>query len=72
MARKYLFPQKLYDLLEYAATSSEYSSSIAWSRGGTAFRIKDQELFLELLPKFFPKQTKYRSFVSGGCGAACI
>lgn len=54
------FPGKLYDLLEYAA-SSGLQSVISWVRNGTALMVHDPDKLVKILPEFFG-QTKYRSF----------
>ena len=57
-----LFPEKLYDLLEYADQVGLASSIISWTNEGKAFEVYDREQLVNtLLPLFFG-QTKYKSF----------
>lgn len=56
------FPYKLYDMLEYIDRSGD-SSAASWSPDGTAFVIRKQDAFMDVVRMFF-KQTKFRSFVS--------
>ena len=48
-----------------ASASSSSSSSITWLPDGTAFIIQNKDVLMrDIMPKFFPQQTKFRSFVS--------
>lgn len=59
------FPYKLYAMLEYSTNSSEFASVVSWTSDGTSFAIRNKDIMLEsVIPLFFEKQSKYRSFVS--------
>ena len=54
-----LFPQKLMGIL--ADPSNQ--EAISWLPNGQAFVIRDSERFEEIvIPKYFPRKTKYGSF----------
>ena len=57
------FPNKLYDLLEYATThDSTCGNLIAWSSNGLSFDIwNPQDFMIELGNKFFPQQASFRA-----------
>lgn len=54
------FQRKLFDLLE----NEEHSSIISWLPEGNAFVIRNKTLLeTSILPKYFYRQSKYRSFI---------
>lgn len=58
------FPQKLHDMLEIASAKGFGSSSnaVSWLHHGRAFKIHDEQTFMNsIVPKYF-RQTKIRSF----------
>lgn len=57
------FPNKLYDLLEYATTHEDICGNlITWSRDGLSFDIwNSQNFMLTLGAKFFPQQASFRA-----------
>ncbi|KAL7526337.1 hypothetical protein ACHAXR_001435, partial [Thalassiosira sp. AJA248-18] len=61
---KVQFPMKLYAMLELADVQGYGSSSnaVAWLPHGRAFRVLDEQSFMESIVPFFFKQTKIRSF----------
>ena len=58
------FPYRLHHILEkISKKSSDKSSIISWSPTGRTFRIHDRDAFKTyILPKYFPKQSQYKSF----------
>lgn len=59
------FPIKLYTMLELAdARGSAWSSGavVAWLPHGRAFRILDEEMFVDAIAPLFFRLTKIRSF----------
>ncbi|CAJ1939273.1 unnamed protein product [Cylindrotheca closterium] len=59
------FPYRLHQVLatESKTGQPDSSSVISWTPSGNSFRIHDQNAFeTEILPKYFPKQSKYGSF----------
>eukprot|EP00980_Cylindrotheca_fusiformis_P022167 scaffold9069_cov90-Cylindrotheca_fusiformis.AAC.4 len=57
------FPYKLYQLLTNVEGNEELSAIISWLPSTDGFRIHEPEVFEEvLLRKFFPKQSKLKSF----------
>jgi hypothetical protein len=65
-APKEQFPTKLHTMLEFADARCQclgYSSNVvAWLPHGYAFRIFDEDRFMEEVVPMFFKQTKIRSF----------
>jgi hypothetical protein len=56
------FPEKLYNLLEHT-TQENLENIISWEEDGRTFCIHDIDAFVDdLLPKFFPNQSRFRSF----------
>ena len=57
------FPERMYDLLEYARHKG-LQSILSWEPDGKSFCIRDGQALMtsEILLRFFPKQTKFRSF----------
>ena len=59
---KTTFPFRLYNVLETVSDTDE-ASVISWTPNGTTFRIHDLDRFkTHILPKYFPKQSQYKSF----------
>lgn len=57
------FPFRLYTILEDSSSDEEECSVISWMPDGKNFKIHDLEAFkLRILPKYLPKQSKYKSF----------
>ncbi|KAL7539780.1 hypothetical protein ACHAXR_011203 [Thalassiosira sp. AJA248-18] len=58
------FPTKLYEMLELADVQGYGSSSnaVAWLPHGRAFRVLDEQSFMESIVPVFFNQTKIRSF----------
>ncbi|KAL7524789.1 hypothetical protein ACHAXR_000716 [Thalassiosira sp. AJA248-18] len=58
------FPVKLYAMLELADVQGYGSSSnaVVWLPCGRAFRVLDDQRFMESIAPLFFKQTKVRSF----------
>ena len=56
---QFIFPQRLMSVL----SDDRNSESICWLPHGRAFIIRDRKLFAEkVMPKFFPRKSKYSSF----------
>ena len=56
------FPIKLYAMLELADNIPEFAKAVTWLPHGRAFRVLDQDTFMnDVVPVFF-NQTKIRSF----------
>lgn len=57
------FPERMYDLLEYASHEG-HESIISWEPDGKSFCIRSGQALMTsgILLRFFPKQTKCRSF----------
>ena len=57
------FPFRLHHILEEASKHEDESCSISWLPCGKSFKIHDLDGFKEkILPKYLPKQSKYKSF----------
>jgi hypothetical protein len=57
--RAKIFPQRLMELL----ADDRNSDCISWLPHGRAFIIRNRKLFAEkVMPKFFPRKSKYSSF----------
>eukprot|EP00980_Cylindrotheca_fusiformis_P014690 scaffold4001_cov94-Cylindrotheca_fusiformis.AAC.8 len=57
------FPFRLHQILEEASNTEEESRVISWSPSGDSFKIHDVDAFeTTILPKYLPKQNKYKSF----------
>jgi hypothetical protein len=57
------FPLKLHCLLNTAAHEEGMESIVSWGAEGTTFKVHKIEQFVKtVLPRFFTKQTKYKSF----------
>lgn len=59
------FPLRLHDLLDQTCDSYCHDEAriISWTPPGNTFKIYDLEAFkTRILPKYFPKQSKYKSF----------
>ena len=57
--RAKIFPQRLMELL----SDDRNNDCIAWLPHGRAFIIRNRKLFAEkVMPKFFPRKSKYSSF----------
>ena len=57
--RAKIFPQRLMELL----SDERNNDCIAWLPHGRAFIIRNRKLFAEkVMPKFFPRKSKYSSF----------
>lgn len=60
---KATFPFRLYNVLEKVSEIDDESSIISWTPAGRTFHIHDLDAFkTRILPKYFPKQSKYKSF----------
>lgn len=57
------FPFRLHHILEEASKHEDESCCISWLPCGKSFKIHDLDGFKEkILPKYLPKQNKYKSF----------
>lgn len=57
------FPFRLHHILEEASKNEDESCYISWLPCGKSFKIHDLDGFKEkILPKYLPKQSKYKSF----------
>jgi hypothetical protein len=62
LARLWNFPNKLYQLLEFAH-SQNLELIVSWRSDGTSFSIKNEQDFMQQIsPRFFPNQSTFRSF----------
>ncbi|CAJ1963181.1 unnamed protein product [Cylindrotheca closterium] len=60
---KATFPFRLHKVIETVSEIDEEASIISWTPAGRTFRIHDLDAFkTQILPKYFPKQSKYKSF----------
>lgn len=56
---QYIFPQRLMSILG----DERNHEAICWLPHGRAFIIRNRKLFAErIMPKFFPRKSKYSSF----------
>ena len=56
---QFIFPQRLMSIL----SDDRNSEAICWLPHGRAFIIRNRKLFAEkVMPKFFPRKSKYSSF----------
>ena len=56
------FPVKLYAMLELADNIPVFSRAVTWLPHGRAFRVLDEDTFMEEVVPVFFNQTKIRSF----------
>jgi hypothetical protein len=57
------FPFRLYHILEEVSKDIAESCFISWTPSGKTFKIHDLDGFKDtILPKYLPKQSKYKSF----------
>jgi hypothetical protein len=59
---EFAFPFQMYDMLE-SAENMGFDSIVSWEATGNGFVIHDREKFVQyILPAYFQKQTRFRSF----------
>lgn len=60
--REMSFPWQLHCMLE-AAISEGFGHVVSWLDDGKSFRVHDSDAFVAyILPRFFPRQSRYKSF----------